>query len=183
MHSAGEKTSVRLIYIVLGFCLLGAGGSYLYTLWTSYQEEKALLTRPALDHIVKALRAYHKQSARFPESFAQLDSRIWRNSGQMNFGEDGRSLSLYNYYYIYFLVDSRTCTLWAIPINRRREEGSTFFLALSPETARRWKGAPLALSEIKQLPSLPSTAQLATLGLTEQPPIQLQQSRGSRNVR
>lgn len=78
---------------------------------------------------------------------------------------------------LYYAVDSSVCTLWAIPINRRREEGSTFFLALSPETVRRWKGAPLALDEIKRLPGIPEPAQLALLGLTEQQPIQLQHSR------
>ena len=170
MQASGQKTAVRLTYVVLGFCLLAAAGSYLYLLWTGYQEEKALLPRSALDHMVKALRAYHRQAGTFPESFAQLEARVWRNSGPLNFGEDGRSLSLYNYYYIYYLVDSSTCALWAIPINKRREEGSTFFLALSPEAVRRWKGAPLALTEIGQLPSVPSTAQLALLGLTEQPP-------------
>ena len=87
-----------------------------------------------------------------------------------------------NYYYIYYLIDGGTCTLWAIPINKRREEGSTFFLALSTETARRWKGAPLALDEIKRLPALPEPAQLALLGLTEQQPIQLQPSRNGRKT-
>jgi hypothetical protein len=87
-----------------------------------------------------------------------------------------------NYYYLYYAVDSGACTLWAIPINKRREEGSTFFLALSPETVRRWKGAPLALDEIKRLPGIPEPAQLALLGLTEQQPTQLRPSRNGRKA-
>ena len=108
---------------------------------------------------------------------------MWKQGRAQSFGEDGRSLSMANYYYIYYAVDAGTCTLWAIPINKRREEGSTLFLALSTETVRRWKGAPLALAEIKQLPSVPTTGQLALLGMTEQPPIQLQPSRSGRNAR
>jgi hypothetical protein len=81
-----------------------------------------------------------------------------------------------NYYYFYYLVDPRACTLWAIPINKRREEGSTFFLALTPEAARRWKGAPLGLEEIKRLPPIPEPLQLALLGLIEQPRGDLQPS-------
>ena len=177
MWSKEETTTVRLTYILLGFCVLGVIGSYLYGLWATSQEEKAMLPRPAVDQIIKALRAYHNQAGRFPESFAQLEGRVWRHSRPPNFGEDGRSLSMANYYYIYYPIDAGTCTLWAIPINKRREEGSTFFLALSAEAARRWKGAPLALEEIKRLPALPEPAQLAVLGLTEQQPIQLQPSR------
>jgi len=176
MWSKEETTGLRLSYILLAFSLLAVVGSYLYGLWTTSQQEKSMLPRPAVDQIIKALRAYHNQAGRFPESFAQLEGRVWRHSRPPNFGEDGRSLSMANYYYIYYPIDARACTLWAIPINKRREEGSTFFLALSAETARRWKGAPLALEEIKRLPSVPEPAQLALLGLTEQQPIQLQRS-------
>src|SRR5262249_946515 len=144
-----------------------------YAVWAASQQEQALLPRPAVDHIIKALRAYHQKTGRFPQSFAELDTRVWRQSPARKLEGDGHSLSMANYYYIYYLVDSGTCTLWAIPINKRTEEGSTFFLALTPEAARRWKGAALALDEIKRLPSLPEPAQLALLGLTEQQPIQL----------
>ena len=177
MPSADERTRFRFTYLFLGFWILAVIGSYLYALWTTSQQEKALQPRPAVDQIIKALRTYQHQSGRFPENFVELETRVWRHSRKPNFGEDGRSLSMANYYYLYYAVDPGTCTLWAIPINKRREEGSTFFLALSSETVRRWKGAPLALDEIKRLPVVPEPAQLALLGLTEQSPIQLQPSR------
>lgn len=177
MWSKGETASVRLTYVVLGFCLLAVTASHLFGLWTAAQEERAMLPRPAVDQIIKALRSYHHQVGRFPKSLTDLEGRVWRHKRTPNFGEDGRSLSMANYYYIYNLIDGLTCTMWAIPINKRREEGSTLFVALSTETARRWKGAPLALDEIKRLPALPEPAQLALLGMTEQQPIQLQRSR------
>ena len=180
MPSAEEKTSVRFTYVFLGFWILAAIGSYLYALWTASQQEKALQPKPAVDQIVKALRTYHHQAGRFPQTFVELEARVWRHNHAPNFGDDGRSLSMANYYYLYFAIDSGACTLWAIPINKRREEGSTFFLTLSPETVRRWKGAPLALDEIKRLPGIPEPAQLALLGLTEQQPIQLQRARNGR---
>ena len=172
MPSPEGKSGFRLTYLILGFSIVAVVGSYLYSLWSASQREKALLPRPAVDQIVKALRTYHHQAGKFPQSFVELEGRVWRHTRTPNFGDDGRSLSMANYYYLYYQVDSSVCTLWAIPINRRREEGSTFFLALSPETVRRWKGAPLALDEIKRLPSIPDPAQLALLGLTEQQPIQ-----------
>lgn len=182
MWSKGETTGVRITYILLGFWVLAVIASHLYGLWTASQEEKAMLPRPAVDQIIKALRSYHHHVGKFPHSFAELEGRVWRHRRTPNFGEDGRSLSMANYYYIYYLIDAGTCTLWAIPINKRREEGSTFFLSLSPETVRRWKGAPLALDEIKRLPALPEPAQLALLGLTEQQPILLQPSRNGRKA-
>ena len=182
MPSPEEKTGLRFTYLILGFSIAAVIGCYLYSLWIASQQEKALLPRPAVDQIIKALRSYHHQVGKFPQSFAELEGRVWRHRRTPNFGEEGRSLSMANYYYIYYLIDGGTCTLWAIPINKRREEGSTFFLALSTETARRWKGAPLALDEIKRLPALPEPAQLALLGLTEQQPIQLQPSRNGRKA-
>jgi hypothetical protein len=179
MPSPEEKTGLRFTYLILGFAIAMVIGCYLYSLWIASQEENALLPRPAVDQIVKALRSYHHQVGKFPQTFTELESGVWRHTHTPNFGEDGRSLSMANYYYIYYLVDSGVCTLWAIPINKRREEASTFFLALSPETVRRWKGAPLALDEIKQLPGIPEPAQLALLGLTEQQSIQHQRTRSS----
>lgn len=177
MASPEGKSLFRSTYLILGFSIVAVTGSYLYSIWSASQREKAMLPRPAVDQIVKALRTYHHQVGSFPQSFVELEGRVWRHNHHPNFGYDGRSISMANYYYLYYPVDSGACTLWAIPINTRRDEGSTFFLALSPETVRRWKGAPLALDEIKRLPALPEPAQLALLGLTEQQPIQLQPSR------
>ena len=181
MPSAEERTGFRFTYGFLAFWILAAIGSYLYALWAASQQEKALQPKPAVEQMIKALRSYHHQAGRFPQSFVELEARVWRHNHPPSFGDNGRSLSMANYYYLYYQVDSSTCTLWAIPINKRREEGSTFFLALSTETARRWKGAPLALDEIKRLPSVPDPAQLALLGLTEQQPIQ-QTSRSGRKA-
>ena len=182
MPSPEGRTPFRFTFLVLGFSIVTVIGSYLYSLWTTSQREKAMLPRPAVDQIIKALRTYQHKTGRFPQSFVELETRVWRHSHPPNFGEDGRSLSMANYYYLYYPVDPGTCTLWAIPINKRRDEGSTFFLALNTETVRRWKGAPLALDEIKRLPSVPEAAQLALLGLTEQQPVQLQPSRNDKKA-
>jgi hypothetical protein len=182
MPSPEGKSGFRFTYLILGFSIVAVIGSYFYSFWSASQREKATLPRPAVDQIVKALRTYHHQVGRFPQSFVELEARVWRHTRTPNFGDDGRSLSMANYYYLYYAVDSGACTLWAIPINKRREEGSTFFLALSPATVRRWKGAPLALDEITRLPGIPEPGQLALLGLTEQQPTQLQRSRNGRKA-
>jgi hypothetical protein len=180
MGSVEGNRGFRFTYLILGFSIVAVVGSYLYSFWAASQQEKAMQPRPAVDQIVKALRTYHKQVGKFPLNLVELETRVWRQNRGRTFGDDGHSLSIANYYYIYSRIDPLTATLWAVPINARREEGSTFFLTLTPDTARRWKGAPLALDEIKHLPAVPDPAQLALLGLTEQP-IQLPSRNGRKS--
>ena len=130
--------------------------------------------------MIKALRAYHHQIGRFPQNFVDLEARVWKHAQPPKFYEEGRSISMHNYYYIYYLVEPGVCALWAIPVNKRREEGSTYFLTISPQAVRRWRGAPLTFDEIKRLPDLPTPAQLAVLGLTELTPTQLPSRNGRR---
>src|SRR5262249_42354800 len=105
--------------------------------------------------------------------FRELEARVWKRRKALDFGADGRSLSIANYYYIYHPVDARTSTIWVIPTGPRREEGSTHFLLLTPDNLRRWKGAPLSLDETKNLPSVPQYREMAVFGMTEQKPIEL----------
>lgn len=157
--------------MILGLSVVAAIGSYAYGLWLASRQEQKKLPRLALDPIVKALRGYHRQAAKFPQTFAELEGRVWHHKDLPNFGDDGRSLSAANYYYLYYQAGPSTCTIWAIPTGSRREEGSTIFVVLTPEAIRRWKGAPLSIEEIERLKPVPSPSELAVLGLIEQPPL------------
>jgi hypothetical protein len=129
--------------------------------------------RLAADSLVKALRAHHQQTGRFPADFRELEARVWKHKKSPDFGADGRSLTVANYYYLYHPVNAQTCTIWIVPTGPRREEASTHFLLLAPATLRRWKGAPLSLDEVRKLPPAPSYAEMAVLGMTEQQQIVL----------
>jgi hypothetical protein len=177
MNLAEGKTKFRLSYLILGFSIVAAVGSYAYGLWTTSQQEKSMLPRIALDSIVKALRTYNHQAGRFPSTFADLEGGVWHHKQSPNFGDAGRSLSMAHYYYTYYPAAPTACAIWAIPIDRRREEASTFFVVLTPDGIRRWKGAPLTLEEIRRLPAVPNQTELAVLGLTEQPTIDLKSHR------
>ncbi|MFP5265194.1 MAG: hypothetical protein ACLGJB_25175 [Blastocatellia bacterium] len=123
--------------------------------------------------MVKSLRTYYQKTGGFPASFRDLESQVWKHKEAPDLGVDGRSLSVANYHYIYYPVDAKTCTIWIIPVGPRREEGSTHFLLLTPDSLRRWKGAPLSLDEVKKLPSIPQYREMTVLGMTEQQPIGL----------
>jgi hypothetical protein len=79
-------------------------------------------------------------------------------------------LSVADYFYLYQQIDAGSATIWIIPTGARREEGSTHFLLLRPDSLRRWKGVPLSLEKIKDLPAVPQYRQMALLGMTEQEP-------------
>jgi hypothetical protein len=142
------------------------------TLTAAFRERRET-PRLAVDSLVKALRAHHRQTGRFPSDFRELEARVWKHKNPPDFGVDGRSLSIANYYYIYHLVDAHTSTLWVIPTGPRRDEGATHFLLLRPDNLRHWKGAPLSLGEAKNLPPVPQYGQMSLLGMTEQRPIEL----------
>jgi hypothetical protein len=132
------------------------------------------MPRLAADSLVKSLRTYHQQTGSFPANFRELEARVWKHKQAPDFGADDRSLTVANYYYIYYPVDANTCTVWIVPVGLRREEGATHFLLLTPGGLRRWKGAPLTLDEVKKLPAgVPQYGEMALLGMTEQQPIDL----------
>ena len=137
--------------------------------WRAQKE----MPRLAADSLIKALRTYYQQTGSFPSNFHELETRVWKHANAPDFGVDGRSLSVANYFYIYYPVDAKTCAIWIVPTGPRREEGSTHFLLLTPDGLRRWKGAPLSLDEVKKLPSIPQYREMTVLGMTEQPPMDL----------
>lgn len=167
----GGKT--RFTLMLLGLSIAALVIVYATTTILGAWREREQTPRLAVDSLVKGLRTYQKQIGRFPENFRELESQVWKHKNPPNFGVDGKSLSVANYYYIYHQVDARTVTVWVIPTGPRRAEGSTHFLLLSPDMMRRWKGAPLSLDEIKKLPSTPQYREMEVLGMTEQPQINL----------
>lgn len=173
MSEGTAKSRIRISFVMVSISLIALVVTYAcVTIAAAWRSQKEM-PRLAADSLVKTLRTYHQKTGSFPASFRELEARVWRHEQAPDFGTNGRSLSVANYYYIYHLVDAKTCTIWIVPTGRRREEGSTHFLLLTPQGLRRWKGAPLSLDEVKNLPSLPQYREMMVLGMTEQQPIDL----------
>ena len=173
MSQATSTRRVRMSFAMLGISLLALGVTYVSHILMEAYNERRQTPRLAADSLVKALRAHHRQTGRFPSDFRELEARVWKHKSVPDFGVDGRSLAIANYYYIYHQVDARTSTIWIIPTGPRRDEGATHFLLLTPDNLRRWKGAPLSLDEAKNLPPVPQYREMGVLGMTEQQPIAL----------
>jgi hypothetical protein len=171
MNPAKRQLRVSLVLFGIVIAAIIASHGVVAILETRRWGEQA--PRLAVDSLVKALRTHHKQTGRFPADFRELEARVWKHKIQHNFGADGRSLSVANYYYLYHPVDGGACTIWVIPTGPRRDEGSTHFLLLSPDSLRRWKGAPLSLDEVSKLRGVLRYGEMNLLGMTEQAQINL----------
>lgn len=168
---------VRVSFLTLGASLVALLIAYAAAIILETWRLREQTPRLAADSLVKALRTHHRQTGRFPANFRELESHVWKHKKAPDFGADGRSLSVANYYYLYHPVDARTATIWIIPTGPKRDEGSTHFLLLTPDNLRRWKGAPLSLDEVSKLTPVPHYQQMHVLGMTEQQPIELSRKR------
>jgi len=168
---------MRISFLMLGASLAALLVAFATATVLETWQLREQTPRLAADSLVKALRSHHRQTGRFPADFRELESRVWKHKQVPDFGADGRSLSVANYYYLYHAVDACTATIWIIPTGPKREEGSTHFLLLTPDNLRRWKGAPLSLDEVSKLTPVPHYQLMHVLGMTEQQPIELSRKR------
>jgi hypothetical protein len=160
----------RLSFVTLGVSVAALIISFVFVTVLGRRREREQTPRLAVDSLVQALRKYHKQAGRFPADFRELDARVWKHKKAPDFGVDGRSLSAANYFYLYHQIDASSATIWIIPTGPRREEGSTHFLLLRPDNLRLWKGVPLPLDKLRDLPAVPQYRQMTLLGMAEQEP-------------
>jgi hypothetical protein len=173
MNQSGNTRRLRMSFVTLGASVAAVIIAYAATTLLEARRLREQTPRLAVDSLVKALRAYHRQTGRFPDDFREIESRVWKHKNAPDFGADNRSMSVANYFYIYTRVYAGAATIWIIPTGPKRDEGSTHFLLLTPDNLRRWKGAPLSLDEAKSLPPVPQYREMALLGMTEQRSIEL----------
>jgi hypothetical protein len=167
------RKKFRLSFLTLGISVAALIISFVFVTVLERRREHEQTPRLAAGSMVKALRKYHKQAGRFPTDFRELAAGVWKQKKAPDFGAEGRSLSVSNYLYLYHQVDAGAATIWIVPTGPRREEGSTHFLLLRPDSLRRWKGAPLSLDQTRNLSPVPQYRQMALFGMTEQKSIEL----------
>jgi len=171
MFEGARKQKFKLTFVILGVTVIVLVISFAYGTWAKTEREKELVPRLGADNMVKYLRQFQRQTGQFPDDFMQLEERMWKHKKLPDFGPSKRTLTVANYYYVYGKSNASTCTVWAIPSGPKREEVSTHFLVVTPDTIRRWKGPALTKADIDRVDSDPTVALLNMLGLTEQPMI------------
>jgi hypothetical protein len=159
-------------YVLLALAVLMYLGTWAYSTYAAEWRSKAETPRidPVLK-IIKGLRQYQKEKAKFPASFNELETTVWKHPKPPAYDAAGRTVTLQNYYYYYTFITPTRCTLWMIPVGLHPEDSNSYFLILTPDDRRKWKGPALNLTEAAAISGTPTYAQLAMLGMIEQDPL------------
>ena len=159
-------------YALLALAVVTYIGVWAYSSYAAEWKAKAEVPRidPILN-IIKGLRQYQKIKATFPPSLNEVEVTIWKHPRPPNYGAEGRSLLLSNYYYFYTWVGPTRCTLWAIPVGPNTAEANSYFLVLTPDDREKWKGPALDLKEAATISGVPTYAQLGIIGMIKQDPL------------
>lgn len=167
-----HTTKIKLSLIVAVLALLIVVAAYIYSLWSVDRQKQAEMPVEAVSMMMRDLLRFHEKRGGFPEDLQKLEGVVWERKNRLLSAEN-RALNHRNYYYFYTQISPHQFTLWAIPTGKERDDAPTWFLVVSPEVCRRFKGAALPLEQVDRIESNPSLKELGVLGLIEQPVIDL----------
>jgi hypothetical protein len=172
VHGKTRKRRFGISYVLLVAAVVTYFGVWGYSVLAADWKAKASV--PTIDPIltiIKGLRQYQKVNATFPQTFNDVETKVWKHARPPDFGANGHSLVLRNYYYLYTLISPTRCTLWAIPVGPSANQASSYFLILTPTDREKYKGPPFDLKEAATVSGTPTYAQLGILGMIRQEPL------------
>jgi hypothetical protein len=167
---------LKATFVFLASTAILALGSYGWRTYTLFRDWQAHMPQPQVEKLTRDLLLFHSRTKRFPKTFNEINDRIWRTRPKPDYGNEGRQARTKNYYYFYTRIKDDQCAVWAIPLGPQRHYASAFFLVITPEWRRLWRGKSLEEAAISKLPAIPTPSDLADLRLSEIPskPIGLQ---------
>ena len=165
-----NKLKISLIVAPLALVLLVV--AYVYSLWAVERKKAADLPIESAAMMMRDIVRFHEKRGAFPGDLMALEGVIWKPK-ERAFSVNNRGLQHANYYYFYTRIGDHLFTLWAIPTGSSREAGATWFLTVSPNVCKRWKGAALPLEQIDCIEPNPTLQKLGVFGLVEQPAVDL----------
>lgn len=172
MKSAKTKSGLnklRITYLSISLAAVAICAGYGWYLYTLFRDAQFNMPQPQIERLTRDLRLFHSRTRRFPKDFNETNDLIWHTLPKPDYGADGRQTRVKNYRYIYTRVNDRQCAIWAIPLGPQRHYASTFFVILSPDWMRSWKGRAMSDEEMEQIPAVPSPTTLAELRMQEMP--------------
>jgi hypothetical protein len=177
-----KNTSMKLTFIITPLMVVLVLGSYFYSLWAAEAKRRDELPQDGAAALTRDLLKYHEQTGAFPEDLRRLVGRVWDAKKQREFDPSGKVFRHNNVFYLYAKQNPHLFSLWAVPSGERREEGVSWFISVSPERIRRWKGPAISDNQVDKLIAQPSVQSLALLGLTEQPATDLKNQAARQNA-
>lgn len=165
-----QSTKIKLSLIVAVLALLIVVAAYIYSLWSVDRQKQAEMPVESVSMMMRDLLRFHEKRGGFPENLQKLEGVVWERKNRV-FSAENRALNHRNYYYFYTQISPHQFTLWAIPTGKERDDAPTWFLVVSPDICRRFKGAALPLEQIDRIEANPTLKKLGVFGLIEQPTI------------
>ena len=172
---------IKLSLIVACLALVIVVVAYIYSLWSVDRKKQAEVPVESVSMMMRDLLRFHEKRGGFPEDLQKLEGVVWERKNRL-FSAENRALNHRNYYYFYTQISHHQYTLWAIPIGKEREDSPTWFLVVSPEICRRWKGGALPLEQVDGIEPNPSLKKLGIFGLIEQSSINLTNQQKASNT-
>lgn len=165
--TSGKKIGISAVYLIIALIVFIPSVPYQW-----FAESRAAeADKPKLyaNTIVKAFREFRERRGVWPQNLQELsDAKVWSTIGDVQVGEDGRNMVVSNYYYRYFSLPGDAIGLWAVPVGKDVETGSTHYLLVGLLDMRHWIGPPLKKEDAKLIVPFPTPAQFAMLLLKEQ---------------
>lgn len=162
-------SKLKITWLMLAIAGTLAAGSYGWHLYSLFRDWQLNMPQPQLEKLTGDLRLYHSRTGKFPTTFTEINDLLWHTKPTPNYGDDGRQARTKNYYYFYTRVDEQTCAIWALPMGPQRQYASSFFVVLTIQWLRSWRGKAIADDVISKLPAIPNLDQLAALMMQEMP--------------
>ncbi len=172
MEGVGGKfriNKLRLSFIFAAITASVGAISYVYHIYKLFQDSQINKPQPQVERLIKDLRRFHAQRDGFPTNFVEINQLIWRTAPTPDYGAEGRQARTRNYYYYYTKVSDDACVFWALPLGPRRDYAASYFVVLSPEWMRAWRGQAMKDEQIAMIPAVPPPAVLAELKMREMP--------------
>ncbi len=176
-----HTTRIKLSLIVAVMSLLIVIAAYIYSLWSVDRQKQAEMPVDTVSMMMRDLLRFHEKRGGFPEDLQKLEGIIWERKNRL-FSAENRALNHRNYYYFYTQISPHQFTLWAIPTGKEREDAPTWFLVVTPDICRRFKGAALPLEQIDRIEADPSLKKLGVFGLIEQSVVDLKSTKKTANT-
>src|SRR4030095_15263364 len=107
-----HKRRFGFSYILLVVAVVTYFGVWGYSVFAADWQAKASIPKidPVLT-IIKGLRQYQNIDDTFPQTFNEVETQVWKHPRPPDFGANGHSLLLKNYYYFYSYISPTRCTL------------------------------------------------------------------------
>ena len=155
--------------------------TYIYSFWSFDRQKQAEIPVEADSMMMGDLLCFHKKRGGFPEDLQKLEGVVWERRERL-FSPEERALNHRNYYFFYtqFFLINLLCGRFQRANKAKMRQ--LWFLVVSPDICRRFKGTALPLEQIDGIEANPTLKKLGIFWLIEQPSVNFKVEQKKLNI-